>query len=171
MFVQIWRRKIKHNLAELGTSDIDFRHRFKKSTFDSDTVWIFKLFTVQCNSLLHCTVNNLKIHAVSESKVDFLTGVGSVRFCILVVFNKSTKHRDRILNSDAIIYQVIISTAYTCDKKCLWHPEAGNSQISRVSRSIHGPFIARQLLIYSSDGDSIDLFVGTIVILQLQLCN
>ena len=32
----------------------------------------------QCNSLLHCTVNNLKIHAVSESKVDFSKPVSEV---------------------------------------------------------------------------------------------
>ena len=45
-----------------------FRHRhpFKKSTIDSDTALIFKLFTVYCNSLLHCTVNSLKMNAVSE---------------------------------------------------------------------------------------------------------
>ena len=50
----------------------------KKSTFNSDTARIFKLFTVQCNSLLHCTVNNLKMRAVSELKVIFFyTGVGS----------------------------------------------------------------------------------------------
>ena len=66
--------QLLHNIRA-GHSDIDFRHRFKKSTsdtFDFDTARIFKLFTVQCNRLLHCTVNNLKIHAVSELIVNFL---------------------------------------------------------------------------------------------------